>query len=243
MDRIFNADNGFFRALSKIIDCIAVSFCWLLCNIPTAFIVYLCVAARNFVLFPLVIPLMVLSGPSTSALYYVIVKNIRYNHGYCWQEFWNGFKNSFKAAFFAGMGFAAFLMLMLFDIYAVYAFVYDHHIGPFCWVFIIMGLLCVMWGIYLFSYIARFDDTAKVAIKNSLIISLANLPKSVLQLLIFLIFALLVYLLWPLSTVGAFFLPAVVALLESYLLEKTFRKYMSEEDVQAEDEKNREFKN
>lgn len=243
MDRIFNADNGFFRALSKIIDCIAVNFCWLMCNIPTLFIIYLCIAAKNFILLPLVIVFMVLSGPATSGMYYVIVKNIRNNHGYCWQEFWNGFKNSFKVAFLAGMAFSAFLLLMVFDFYAVYAYVYNNHIGPFCWVFVIMALVCIMWGTYLFAYIARFNDSAKVAIKNTIIIALGNLPKSLVQLLIFLIFAFAFYLLWPLSFVGAFFLPVLLTLFESYLIEKTFRKYMSEEDIQAEDERNREFKN
>ncbi|MCR5676736.1 MAG: YesL family protein [Agathobacter sp.] len=239
MDQIFNADNRFFRGLSKIIDCIVISFCWFVCCVPSITIVFMCVSAANYLLMPLLIPLMVLVGPASSALYYVTVKNIRRSQGYCFREFWNGFRNSFKPAFLAGMVSMGFFLLMLFDTYVVSVYLYDAKIGPVSWIFVVMALFCVMWSINLFAYIARFDDKARVAIKNSLIIGIANLPKSFVQLVIAVAVMVGCYLIWPLTFAAMFIVPAILTLIISMLMEKTFRKYMSEEDIASEDEKNR----
>lgn len=70
--------------------------------------------------------------------------------------------------------------------------------------------------------------------KNSLFIMLLNLPKAVLQLLLIAMFVYCIYRFVPVILVA----PAAYMLLSTYLLEKTFRKYMSKEDLAAEQEKN-----
>lgn len=250
MDRIFNADNGFFRFINKLVDCIAISFCWCLCNLPMAallFVVSQVVQLNGRITYVELLILLVavlfsfLSGPATSALYYVIVKNIRHNHGYSWPSYWHGFRDNFKQGFVAGLISLGLLYIFSMDIYFVSLFMYDGKIGPLCYFFIVMIIVVLMWMTTMFSYISRFENDTKTALKNSFLITIGNLPKSFLQVIILAVFVYIMYLLWPFPLY--FIFPAVYMLIKSFLLEKTFRKYMSEEDIKAEDERNREYKN
>lgn len=75
MNRLFNMDNGFFRVISKIVDCVYLSIIFLLTCIPVFTI-----------------------GASMTALYYTVQKSLRHDRGYVSQEYWHAFKTNFKQA-------------------------------------------------------------------------------------------------------------------------------------------------
>ena len=102
-----------------------------------------------------------------------------------------------------------------------------------------MLILEVIWCIYLFPYMARFINTNKIIMKNAAFMAILNLPRTLLLGLLLLVFGLIVYI-FP---IAIFIVPALYTWVSNRILEKIFRKYMSEEDKAAEDEMNREYKN
>jgi len=243
MDRIFNADNKFFRGLSKIVDCIILSACWTICNFPMIVICSGSFGSGYYGFMALGLLAMILSGPATSALYYAVVKNIRNSHSYAWKEFWHGFASSFKQASVAGVILYALILLFAADIYVLVQFFAEAKFSVIRYIFMLLIFFAVMWGVNLFSYIARFENTFKDALKNSILIGIASLPKSFVMAVWFAFCIFVCVSLSGLAVILTFILPAVYMLLKSFILEKTFRKFMSEEDRAAEDEKNRDYKN
>ena len=68
---------------------------------------------------------------------------------------------------------------------------------------------------------------------------MANLQTSVFLLLAIVIVSLIVWILPPLGIIA----PSAYMVLANLLIERTFRKYMSEEDLAAEEERNHEYHN
>ena len=79
---------------------------------------------------------------------------------------------------------------------------------------------------------ARFDNNIKAILKNCAIIMVLNLPWSILLLILFVISAGLLLLI----PMFGMFAPAVYISFANLILERIFRKYMTEEDLEAEKE-------
>lgn len=217
MGEFFNLDNKFFQSLGKIIDCVCLSMLWLIFCIP-----------------------VFTAGAATTALYYTINKVIRYNRGYVLREFWHAFRTNFKQSTLVGLLFLVMELFFGMDCYIMYQFAAaGDKAGSIYPLFVVFMVLVVVWGIYLFPYIARFENTTKQALKNSGLIALGNLPWTVLLLVILCVAVVGVMYFLPMI----FILPAAYMLIANLILEKIFRKYMSEEDIAAEEERNRDFYN
>lgn len=89
------------------------------------------------------------------------------------------------------------------------------------------------WVSYLFPYMARFENTRRRSMKNAILMVIAHLPMTALMLVVAVAIGFAVYLL----PYMIFIIPSVYAWLQSYILERIFRRYMSEEDREAEDAK------
>ena len=96
-------------------------------------------------------------------------------------------------------------------------------------IFMIM-VFFVIWLLYLFPYMARFENPKKVCARNCLMILIANLPWSIALLIIFLIAAYSLFL-FP---VAIFLAPTVYMVLANLVLERVLKKYMRPEDLAAE---------
>ena len=83
----------------------------------------------------------------------------------------------------------------------------------------------------LVGYAARFNNTIKAIMKNAALIALVNIPRVLLLLVFFVVSVLVVYMIWPMI----FIMPAVLFWLMDNNLEKVFRKYMTPEDLAAEE--------
>ncbi len=217
MSEFFNVDNKFFQGLGKIIDCVCLSLLWVLFSTP-----------------------IITAGAATTALYYTVNKVIRNNRGYIWGEFWSAFKSNFKQSTVVGLLLLLLYVLMGVDCYIMYQYAKaGESYGSFYVVFIVMMALMTVWANYLFPYMARFANQTKLVLKNCALISIANFPWSILLFVIFLI-ALVVFILVPASI---FILPCIYMVFANLILEKVFKKYMTPEDLAAEEERNREYYN
>lgn len=210
MGGLFNYDNKFFRAVNKIVDGFYASILWLLFSLPIFTI-----------------------GASSTALYYTIHKSLRGNRGYVWQSFWSSFKSNFKQVTKIWLILLALIALLFVDQQIMYQFmVQESPLGSLYYFFYIALFLVAVWAVYIFTYSARFELGIKATLKNSLIIAIANLPWSVLVLVLMVGGSLIVYV----SPVMITFMPAGIGCLMEMFLERIYRKYMTPEDLKKEQE-------
>lgn len=210
MGRLFNYDGGIMQTLSRFFDCICLSFLWFLCCIPIFTI-----------------------GASSAALYYAYNKVIRQKRSYIVKEFFHGFKINFKQSTVVWLITIAFYLLIFFDLAFLRELSESIPFASFIHTILLVTLFVLTaWVTYVFPYMARFTNRTKVIMKNSALIMIANFPWSILLLVLFII-AILLFLLIPIF--GIFGSVLYVAL-ANLILERVFRKYMSEEDLESERE-------
>lgn len=202
MENFFRFDNKFFELLGKIADVILVSILWLICCIP-----------------------IVTIGASTTALYYTVHKVLRGGRAYVCRSFFESFRSNFKQATVLWMLFFLMGGILAADIYITYH-------TAFYYVFLVLSVCYMGWLIYVFPYQARFYNSTKEVIKNTAIIAVTNLPKTLFLVGLWLVGVLIIYLVPYL----VFLIPALLMWLMNLVLETIFRKYMSQEDLAKEKE-------
>lgn len=213
LDGIFNYDNKFFRAVNKFADIVILSVCWLISCIPVFTI-----------------------GAASSALYSSVHKSIRRGKGYVWSGYWSAFKSNFKQATKAWLIMLLIIIVVTSDILITTQMLKAGvSWGNLSIVFLVMECIIAAWYAYTFAYIARFEQTTKLTLKNSFLILIANLPWTLLVIVILLATALITYLI-PLLVVV---LPAASTTTLEVIFEKIFRKFMTPEDLAREQEEDK----
>ena len=207
----FNFDNKLFVALGKVVDCAILSVLWLVCCLPVITI-----------------------GVSSTALYYTVHKSIRGNRGYTTKNFFHAFKDNFKPATLSWIVTLAVQIILAMDAYITWQVLQTgNNMGAFFHFFLILIAFSIGWVIYTFAYIARFENTVKITLKNAILMELRHLPWS---LLIIILLLLAIFLTW-LIPIFVFLMPACIVLIFDLILERIFRMYMSPEDLANEKEK------
>lgn len=215
MSDIFNYDNKLMQGLDKFFNVCYLSIVWLLACIP-----------------------IITIGAANTALYYTANKVLKHNRGYVWKDFWGAFRANFKQSTIVWLVTLGLTLLMCFDTYVMWKFaVAGYGIGKIYIFFTIVLAFVIMWAVYVFPYIGRFANTTKAIMKNALLLAFAHLPKTLLVFAMFVGCAVLLYLFGFLIVL----LPGLYMWIKSYIMEGIFRKYMSEEDRESEDERNREY--
>ena len=209
MNQIFNYDNGFFRAVNKMVDGLWVSILWMLFSIP-----------------------IITFGASTTAFYYAVHKSLRGDRGYIWRCFWSSFKSNFKQTTKIWLMMMVIFAFLFVDSRIMYTYAQQgSKIGMMYFFFLILMVFQTVWGIYIFTYSAWFENGFKYTIKNAGIIAVLNLPWSILALALLAVGTLIVFI----SPITVTFIPTVVMYLYDIFLEKIYRKYMTKEDLEKEE--------
>lgn len=203
MGGIFSIDSPLMQGLSKILDCVFLSILWVVFSIP-----------------------LITFGASTSALYYTANKTIRNSRGYVWQQFWRGFKSSFKQSTLLWLIFALILFLLYNDIQIV-GLLDGGNLTFAAKVFfiVLMAVLCMI-IMYIFPYVARFSAPMKSVAKNCTFMMIRHLPWSFLAVLVVAVSAFIMWLI-PITLL---IMPTLGALVLTFIFERIFVRYMSEED-------------
>lgn len=203
-------DNKFFTAIGKLVDCVWLSILWAICCIP-----------------------IITIGASSTALYYAVHKSIRGNRGYTTRNFFTAFKNNFKQATLVYLVWLVIMVVLVGDIFITRAVLQGgSSMGLFFYFFLVLTAFGIGWACYLFPYIARFENTIKATLKNGILLEIRHLPWSLLLIALFLVCVLATYIM-PLFIM---LFPTVLALTFDFILERLFRMYMSEEDLEREKE-------
>lgn len=158
--KFFNYDSPIMQFLSRLTDLFILNFLFLICSIP-----------------------IVTIGASATALYSVTLKMAKNEESYIFSSFFRAFKSNFKH------GTVSWLILLLAGTVLVMDYRAVGIIGGafqqiFSFLLIFFCMIILFPAIYIFPYIARFENTIKNSLKNAFIISIAQLPFTILLLLI-----------------------------------------------------------
>ena len=205
-------DNPVFRAIGKILEVLGLSIIWLILCIP-----------------------IVTAGASTTALYYTVNKTVKNSRGYAIRGFFSAFVSNFKQSTIVWLFFLVWLAILGVDCYYMYSFaVMGEPMGKFRIAVYVLTILVVAWSLYVFPYIARFETSTKEVFKNTFFMAVANAPMTIVMTGLFAAYCYAIYR-WTMFIVV---LPVLYNLLKCIYIEKIFRKYMTEEQLQHEQELN-----
>lgn len=208
LKKLFGIEGSFTGAMSRLADFVLLSALWLVASIPLVTII-----------------------PSTAALYYACVKSLRKEHGTPVAEFRSFFAKNWKQGIGLSILYLILGALIGLNIYSVFhmdtgSTMYHIYIVLSLW----LGLMFVFLSIYLPAVFSRFEYRTIDFLKNSIIMAVRH---TLTSLILCIISGLAVYLILRFYVL-LFVLPAVLAFVNSYGLEKIFRKYM----IKTEDEEN-----
>lgn len=203
---IFKIGSPIFNGLSRIFDILLLNFLWILCSIP-----------------------IITIGTSTTALYYCMMKINREKDSGIIEMFFRSFRQNFKQGCILTIIFISSGIFLYVDIQACKA------IGGALEniITVILLVLVVIWGImisYTFPLLAQFDNTLINTLKNSLLLAISNIKKTVP---IFILNAVPVVLFFGLPYAFVFCIPllltfgaALISFFNSKILISVFDKYM-----------------
>ncbi len=213
MDKLFNYNGPVLQTINKLVDCVFLSILWLLCSIP-----------------------ILTLGASTTALYYTANKVLRHDRSSIGQEFFGAFKSNFKQSTIVWMIVLVFYYILSLDSILIYEQIKGGKAVVWSLIpFVVLILYLTVWVIYVFACIARFENSLKTTMKNCVFFTVRHLLRMFLICIIFVVEVLLV-LYMPFLII---IVPAAGMYLVNSILESIFVKYMSAEDLAAEEERNR----
>lgn len=208
MANLFDYNNKVFSVLSKVADSVMLGILWLICSIP-----------------------VITLGASAVAFYYAYTKSIRQESGYALESFFQGFKTNFKKATLSWLILIALAVFGFFDCFVLIAIGGASPISSVLLAIMILVLVILsLLALCLFPYIARYENTWKDSLKNSLLILLSNFLWAALLLLI-LAAAVFLSVCIPMLCI---FMPAAYMFFANKILEHVFKKYMQPEDLKAQ---------
>ena len=198
---LFNPENSLMITLNQITDCIFLSLFWL------------------FGCFPLVT-----AGAASAALYDAVYRRFRRGEQKSWSRFISVFLRDLVSGlipsvlFLAALWFGGKGMIALWNAAVAGSLSWMIFAGIAFLAVTVLGVLSV-----LFPLLSRFSNPLPILLKNTVLLALANLPRTIaLGLLNAITGWLCIRYIYPL-----FFLPALTALISTFLLEPMFRPYMT----------------
>lgn len=209
MRNLFKPDSGLMIVMTQVTDCIFLSLFFLLGLVP-----------------------VVTVGASFAALYDSVYRGFRQGEKNSWQRFLKVFKTNWKAGILPTVVFLAVLMGAGYGMIQLWNGAVAGRVG---WMLfagvafaavVLVGMLSL-----LFPMLSRFDNRLGDLLRNTVVLSLANLPRTVVLGILNTMTALLCVL----YVLPAFVLPALAALIGSLLIEPIFRPYMPQEEEPSEE--------
>ena len=204
---LFNPESPLMLTMTQITDCIFLSLFWILGCFP-----------------------VVTMGASFAALYDASFRAFRQGEKNSWQRFLHVFRTNWRtgilptAVFLAVLVLGGWGMIRVWNAAVAGSVSWTIFSGTAFFAVLVLGILSV-----LFPMLSRFENTTAGLLRNTVLLALGNLPRT---LALGMLNAGTVYLcvrfVFPL-----FFLPSLAALLGSLLIEPMFRPYLNTEDAAA----------
>lgn len=171
MDNLFRYDNKFFEILGRITDIVILN---LLCIISC-------------------LPIITI-GASVTAAYSTAIKMIKEEETYIVKEFIRNFKENFKTSTIVWTLMLIIGGVLLFDFYISKLILNELISKVLQFIFIMISIVYTFTLTYVFPIISKFENTVKNTMINSTLISIQNLPYTVIIIILNLSPFLLTYL-------------------------------------------------
>lgn len=204
---LFHPDSPLMITMNQITDCIFLSLFWILGCFP-----------------------VVTAGASFAALYDATFRGFRRGEKHPWQRFMQVFRENWKAGIVPTIIFLLLTAGLTRGLISLWnAAVY----GSISWMLFSAGAFAGVLGLgilsVLFPMLSRFDNSLAALLKNTVLLALANAPKTLALGLVNAVSLLLcARFVFPL-----FFLPSLAALIGSLFIEPMFRPFMNTEEDAA----------
>lgn len=197
---LLRPDSGLMITMTQITDCIFLSLFWIVGCLPVVTI-----------------------GTSCAALYDATFRGFRRGDKHCWQRFWQVFRENWKAGLvptllYLGLFFLlAKVMILAWNAAALGRASWMLFSGAAFLGVTALGILSLA-----FPVLSRFENSLVGLLKNTLLLALANLPRTIaLGILHTAVLLLCARFVFPI-----FFLPALAALISTLLVEPMFRPFL-----------------
>lgn len=206
------ADSRLMLFLSKILDVAVAGIWFLLCCIPVITI-----------------------GPALTAMYYAVEKSICRSEGYLTREYFRCFRQNFRQALAVWGILLGILLLMSFNILMLTGMnlgVAGIALSAVYYAVIFVVLIVVS---YCFPVLSRFECTVKGLFQTVVQMAVSHLKDTIVFLILQLFFAGgMIFGFWYLPLL-VFFLPGVVMILQSKIMERVMGEYLPEnQEVEEE---------
>ena len=212
--KIFDLDSPLMNVLNKMADLMWLNILTLICCIP-----------------------IITAGAAFTSMHYVALKIVRNEESYITRNFFKSFKTNFRQATLIWL-----LLLLIAAILGGDYYIITKSGMQFSQVLIVLimaaGVLVICTALYVFPVLAKFDNTIMGTIRNAFIMSILQLPKT-LVMLVMAFFPLIIYLvslrLIPIIFLFGLSLPAYAsAMLYNKFFQKLEDQLLSEQEPAPE---------
>lgn len=157
MDNLFRYDNKFFEVLGKITDIVILNLLCIISCLP-----------------------IVTIGASITAAYSVAIKMIKDEETYIVKEFIRSFKENFKTSTIVWTIMLIIGGVLLFDFYMSRLVLNELISKVLQFIFTMISIIYIFTLTYVFPIISKFENTTKNTMINSALISIQNLPYTII---------------------------------------------------------------
>ena len=203
MNNFFGLDSKFYKYGSILADIMIITLLWTITSLP-----------------------IITMGASTTAMYYVITRQLSNREGYVRKDFFRSFKNNFFQATGVTILFIVIFAVLFFNIHVLPG---NSLLFPIQFVLLAVAVAVLS---FVFPVLSRFDFKFFELLRTSFFLSVRHFPTSATCVILLYAIYMLV-LRWPIAFVVCV---GVYGWLTSLMFMKIFRKYVPQMDTEEYDE-------
>lgn len=158
--KFLELDSPLMQGLNKLGDLLWLNVLTLICCIP-----------------------IITIGPSLTAMHYIALKIARNEEGYITRDFFKSFKQNFKQGTIIWLIMLFVIVVLLGDFYIINFSGLEFN-GIIRSVLMAVALLVMFTSMFVFPVLAKFENTVFNIIKNAFLIGIAQLPKTILMMIL-----------------------------------------------------------
>lgn len=198
--KLFNLDSPLMQALSRVADIMLLNVLTFICCIP-----------------------IVTAGASFTAMHYMCLKMVRNEETYLVRGFFKSFKENFGQATVIWLIQLVVFFILGYDFFIMYTSEEGLNIVLQVLIFIVT-ILALLTSSFVYPVLARFVNTVPRTIKNALFVSIMQLPKAILNIILSAVPIFLVLYVPQVIPLVLFFGFTLPAYLHAKLYNKFFKK-------------------
>ncbi|HHY83145.1 MAG TPA: DUF624 domain-containing protein [Clostridiales bacterium] len=190
--------------------------------------------------FLMLIPCLVITGPATAGVTYVIRNWARDEHAWVWSDFKDAWKANWKQSLL--MMLINGVVIYLFSINLRFYYINSANNGLFFYLFCFMIMLSIMYAMmnmFIFPMMVTYKLNLRQIIRNAFILTMVKLPFTflILVLAVALVYITFIYLFsLPFFVVGLTFPAFIVISYVNWIFDKYINNRIMDEDKTASDE-------